>query len=207
MKVYLLRHGETEWNALRKWQGSTDIELNDVGIKQAERAALSFENCKVKALYSSNLVRAKKTAEVINDIAFNGELVLHIEEDLAEIKLGHWEGLTYDEVSEKHSDDFKRWSLNHTEVIGYGVENFYDLQQRAFNIFNKICTENSDDILIVSHGAWIRALICKLLHIPLESKMHFEIENTSITTIEVIQNGAENNYIIKTLNDVKHVKE
>ncbi len=208
MKVYLLRHGQTDWNVAKRWQGSTDIQLNDIGVKQAEEAATRFVDTKISSIYTSHLGRAINTAEVIRNIAFDKSVEINIENDIAEIRLGEWEGLTYSEVEEKYSDDYKRWVINHTEVIGYGVENYNDLQQRAFNVFSKICSENSEDLLIVSHGAWIRALVCKILCIPLEHRDNFEIENTSITIIEVIkdeENRTANKFILKTLNDTNHV--
>ncbi len=205
MKVYLLRHGQTDWNAVKRWQGNTDIELNNIGIKQAECVAERFVDTNIGAIYASNLSRAKTTAEVIKNRANKKNIELVIENDLSEIKLGDWEGLTYGEVSEKYPDEYKRWSTNHAEVIGYGVENYHDLQQRAFNVFDKICSDNTEDILIVSHGAWIKALICKILNIPLEYKKNFEIENTSITTIEVSKTDGVNKFLVLTLNDVNHV--
>ncbi len=201
MKVYLLRHGQTDWNVAKRWQGNTNIELNSTGIKQAECVAKRFENKEVSAIYASNLDRAKTTAETIRKLAYNNEVELFTENDIGEIKLGDWEGLTYEEVSEQYKDEYERWTYNHKEVVGYGVENYHDLQQRAFNVLTKICNESTGDILIVSHGAWIKALVCKILNIPLEHKKSFEVENTSITTIEV--NG--DNYIIKTLNDTNHI--
>ncbi len=201
MKVYLLRHGQTEWNVMKKWQGNTDIELNSMGISQAENVAKRFENRKVSKIYASNLSRAKKTAEVIREKAFNNEVEFFIENDLAEIKLGEWEGLTYEDVSTKFEEHYKKWSTSEDVEVGFGVENYYQLQQRAFNIFTKICSENSEDILIVSHGAWIKALVCKILNLPLEHKNKFEIGNTSITTIEVTEKG----FFIKTLNDTDHI--
>ncbi len=205
MKVYLLRHGETDWNSVKRWQGNTDIGLNHIGIKQAEEVAKRFVNTNIGVVYASNLSRAKTTAEVIVDKAFNNKINLFIENDLAEIKLGEWEGLTYDEVATRYTDDFRRWSTNHSENIGFGVENYHDLQQRAFNIFTKICDDNSEDILIVSHGAWIKALVCKLLFIPLEHKMSFEVGNTGVTIIEVIKVEPSNKFIINTLNDTNHI--
>ncbi len=202
MKVYILRHGQTDWNVAKKWQGNTDIELNATGLNQAECVAKRFENKKVGAIYTSNLSRAKTTAETIRKIAYNNEVELFIENDIGEIKLGEWEGLTYEEVSEKYKDEYELWTYKHTENVGHGVENYYDVQQRAFNVLTKICNENTDDILIVSHGAWIKALVCKILNIPLEHKMTFEIGNTSITTIEFVKG----NYIVKTLNDTNHIE-
>ncbi len=199
MKIYLVRHGETDWNLQKRWQGTTDIELNETGIAQAEKLAKRFDEYNIDAIYCSPLGRAKKTAEVVQQ---NKNLPLFVKEDLKEVILGEWEGSTFEEVVSKYKKEFELWEGNHKEQIGFGVENYYDLQQRAFNVLQEICDEAKGDVLVVTHGAWIRALVCKIMCIPLEHRLYFDVDNTSITTVEY----KKSKFSIKTLNDAIHIE-
>ncbi len=198
MKIFLLRHGETDWNIEKRWQGSKDIELNQNGILQAENASKRLEKYKIDAIYTSPLLRAKKTAEVINE---NRNVPIYVKEDIKEISFGEWEGLTYHEVLSGYKKAFDTWDKDASCDVGYGVENYLSLQNRAFKVFQEICEESNGNILIVSHGAWIMALVCKILHIPLEHRLSFQVGNTSITTIEY----EDSQFTMKTLNDVSHI--
>lgn len=96
MKLFLIRHGQTDWNLKEKIQGSCDIELNDAGIKQAEELSskVSKEGYKFSKIYSSPQRRAVKTAEILSQATNVNFIIL---EGLEEINLGEWEGLSWAE--------------------------------------------------------------------------------------------------------------
>lgn len=200
MKLYIVRHGETQWNKMQRWQGSVDIPLNDRGIEQASLVAERLKNNGIKKIYSSPLVRAASTAKKIQE-QLNVELFYN--DGLKEISVGEWEGLTTEEILEKYKDLFLKWETIPTEEIGLGIENYTQLQLRAFNTIKEICDKENDDIAIVSHGAWIRSLICKFLNIPLNNRMGFEILNTGITIVDY--NKDNNVFKVITLNDANHI--
>ena len=102
MKIYITRHGQTEWNALGKLQGRKDIELNEVGRKQAEMTRDKLKNEKVDLIISSSLKRAKQTAEIINK-EFNVDILE--DERLVERGYGDFEGITKIELKEMKKKD------------------------------------------------------------------------------------------------------
>lgn len=197
MRIYILRHGQTDWNVARRWQGNQNTSLNKSGIKQAETVVNKILTYNISKIYSSPLNRARETAEIVRN---KGNIKVDIEfvDGLKEVKLGDWEGLGYDEVEIKFKEDYKKWIKSNKEEIGHSVENFFDLQERSYKAFLDICENNEENVLLVGHGTWIRALMCKLLHIPLEHRNCFDIDNVSITTIEY-ENGK---ILVRTLNEL-----
>lgn len=115
--LLLIRHGETEWNALGKFQGCTDIELSEEGIKQAQILKNRL-NGEFDWIYASPLSRAFKTANILASIT-NKEVI--IEPEIREINFGEWEGLTVKQISEKYPDVFKAWRTDKKKVI-FAVE-------------------------------------------------------------------------------------
>lgn len=199
MKIYIIRHGETDWNVKKMWQGTTDIPLNEKGVLQANQVAKRLENVNFERIFSSPLIRAKATAEAVGKIK---NLDVCVKRDLREVELGEWEGLTHTEVVSKYPDTFTVWEKGlDTGEIGFGIENFNDLQERAYKVLLEICEEAKGDTLIVSHGAWIIGLVCKILHISLEYRKDVPVGNTGITIIEY----SNSKFLVKTLNDVAHI--
>ncbi len=146
MKIYIVRHGKTEWNVLGKMQGSTDIPLNEIGLKQAEMLKEKLEG-KFDLCFSSPLERAVVTAKIIS-----GKDPI-IDDRLIERKMGQFEGksnILYD--SKKYWD----YKANHGDN---GVEPVQDLFKRVKSFIEELKQKYSDKtILIVSHGATVRAL-------------------------------------------------
>ncbi len=130
MKLYLTRHGETDWNLAARIQGSTDIELNATGIRQAEElaAALIREQIHPLKIYSSPLKRAEKTAQVLSD-ALN--VPVEVLSGLTEINFGSWEGLTWDEVREHYEEDYLRWRKERRYERPTQGESYQELLERV----------------------------------------------------------------------------
>ena len=99
MKFYLLRHGQTKWNIEGKIQGKTDVLLNEDGMEQAGFLAKAMEHCEARALFSSPLLRAKQTAEIV---AGKMGLPVTVLPELKEVDFGLWEGCTWKEIEEKY---------------------------------------------------------------------------------------------------------
>jgi probable phosphoglycerate mutase len=183
MKLFLIRHGQTDWNIRGKIQGSCDIELNDAGIKQAEELGeyLSNKEFKFTKIFTSPLKRAMKTAEILSKRtntlyeAING---------LEEINLGEWEGLTWAEVQEKYPTEYKEWYQNRRYTRPPQGESYQDMLQRVLSSVHKIKTENMDEVVIVTHSAVIMCLQCHLYNTPLEEMSKFKTDNTSITVVD-----------------------
>jgi len=202
MKIYLVRHGQTAWNVAERWQGVTDIPLDKAGVAQAAKLSRKMAQYPIQAIYSSPLQRAAVTAQAV---AEKLNLSITYDKNLEEIRLGEWEGFTSAEIMEKHAEKFAIWENSHEGPIGLGVESNYDIQQRAWATFDAICQKEMSDTLIVTHGAWINRLLCKILHIPLQHRMGFRMSNVGISIINCEKENNLRKYTVLTFNDDSHL--
>lgn len=152
MNIYLVRHGETNWNQEEKLQGHTDIPLNQNGRLQINHAAEGFASLHVDIdfIISSPLLRAYESAEIFAEkLSYEKDKIL-TEPLLIERCFGVGEGLTSAERKEKYPDD-----------IYPGMESFKDLIERAHSVFEKIVKtcKDSNHIMIVAHGAILYAIL------------------------------------------------
>lgn len=152
MNIYVVRHGQTEWNVLKKMQGAADIPLNDKGLEQAEQTKQNLEKIKFDIIFCSPLIRAKQTANIINK---DRKLDIIFDERLKERNYGEFEG-TY--KSSFNYNDF--WAF--TKNLNYiEAENIQDFFGRVYDFLDYIKTNYSDKkILIVCHGGVIKAIEC-----------------------------------------------
>ena len=162
MNIYLLRHGETDWNKDGRIQGHTDIPLNQKGRIQVGQAAevladLPFD---MDSIYSSPLIRAYESAEIAADRLLYNKKKIIVEPMLIERCFGEAEGLTAAEREAR----FPNYQYADTGYYFPGIESYKDLLKRARTVFEKIvdsCKED-ENILIVSHGALLFAMIATL---------------------------------------------
>lgn len=198
--IYLVRHGETNWNRLKMWQGNSDIPLNEFGWRQAEATARVFENCVIDAVYSSPLSRAYETAEII---ANSLNLELTVIDNLREGKIELWNGKKTEEVLSKFKNEFEKWQTDPYAEIN-GLESLAEVQLRAVKTFKKIVTRHREDsnIVIVTHALWLKTLICWLLKMPVTENKRFKIDNASIN--KVMFDGKE--FYLVSLNETWHLK-
>ena len=155
MKVYVIRHGQTDWNLAQKTQGKTDIELNQTGIEQAQKPKVEINKYNIDLIYCSPLKRAKKTAEIVNE---DKKCNIIYEKALEERGFGDFEGKTKDEIKEMIDDweTIHDYKLNSTER---NIEPIKDVCNRVWNFLDEIKTkEAGKDILIISHAGICRAI-------------------------------------------------
>lgn len=183
MKLYFIRHGQTDWNLLKKIQGSYDSELNMTGIAQAEELSkrISELNYKFSKIYSSKQKRALKTAQILSETI----KVEYIPIDgLEEVKLGEWEGLTWDEVKERFPCEYQEWYSYRRYTRPPKGESYQDMLVRVLEVIHRIINEEHDNVAIVTHSAVIMCLQCYLTDTPYEELMKFNINNSSIIELE-----------------------
>ncbi len=148
-RLLVLRHGQTEWNALHRWQGHADIALDDVGSRQAVEAAEVLGT--FDAVWASDLQRARSTAEIIAEAIGIGPVL--IDARLRETHVGPWEGLTQQEVER----DWPGFLAARRRPDGF--ESYDDAAQRMRDALTDIAHNNpGGEVLIISHGGVIRAL-------------------------------------------------
>ena len=152
-RLLLVRHGETDWNVTRRWQGHSDTPLNEVGRDQARRLAAELDG--VDVVYSSDLARARETAEILAD-AVGAEV--QVDPRLRERGFGAWEGLTMDEIEERHADEHRAW-LAGTGLGAADAEPLDAFAARLAEFVEDVLHRHPDEaVLIVSHGGAIRAV-------------------------------------------------
>lgn len=174
---FMLRHGETEWNKENRFQGSTDIPLNETGIAQAKRAAEALKKAKIDLVIASPLSRAKQTAEIIAKEC-GAELVF--EDDLRERSFGEWEGMDHDEV--KKTGAFTQ-HLNPDFQMPNG-ESWSAVAERVWKVFEKYHgTHAHKNVAIVGHGGTMRIFQYKLKNIPIQQSIF--IKNADIWEMEL----------------------
>ncbi|WP_035100209.1 histidine phosphatase family protein [Aneurinibacillus terranovensis] len=154
--IYLIRHGETDWNVQRRVQGHSDIPLNKRGIEQANRLAKHLKGESIDYICSSDLERAYHTAEII---ANETGLSVHKYMDLRERNYGVWEGKDYETIRSVFADVAPQNPSNERLLI----ESFSELQERGMNCIQTILQANeAKHIVLVSHGGMINALLHKM---------------------------------------------
>ena len=159
-KLLLLRHGRTAWNADRRFQGQADPPLDDVGRVQAYEASAMVAAMKPDLLVSSDLQRALQTAE---QVAVPCGLPVRVEPRLRERGLGHWEGLTRDEVAARYPDEIADWAAGR-DVSRRGGETREQVAERACAAFAEL--PHVPVTVIVTHSATAMALCNALLGLP-----------------------------------------
>lgn len=203
-RLYLVRHGETEWNKFSKIQGRTDTELSDAGIAQAKLLAGRLAGENIDFIYSSSLKRALKTAEIVAEYK-RCEIVKS--DDYHEICLGPWEGLTINEIKEKYSEHFRAYKEDPANFKLPGAETFMDLTERTYNaILDIVERHKGSNILVVSHGTAIKAAIIRILGIDIINYTKFRVDNASISVID-LRDDRSDTPVVVCLNDTSHLKE
>lgn len=197
--VYLVRHGETDYNKVFRFMGRKDIPLNKKGISEAKKLKDYFRNKPIDCLYSSPLKRAMKTANIINQFH---ELKIKKAPGLREINFGKWEGLNYKSITKSSGKLFAEWITNPMAVNIPGGENMKKFAKRAVKAFKKIVKLNKGKtILIVTHGGTMRAIMIEIFGV----KKDFIKLAHNPGCIDLVELG-EKSFKIKFINYTKHLK-
>jgi probable phosphoglycerate mutase len=162
--VLVWRHGQTAWNAQRRFQGQLDISLDDLGREQAARAAALLVGFAPSAIVSSDLVRARETAQALADVT---GLPIATDPRLREIDVGVWQGLTFDEVSERFPIEAAAWRDGGDGRRG-GGESLVEVGARAVAAVDDALLDLADGrtLVVVTHGAAGRAIVASMIGLP-----------------------------------------
>jgi broad specificity phosphatase PhoE len=182
VQIFLVRHGATDWNLQGRCQGATDLELNDIGIRQAEQIAAALANETIDGIYSSNLKRAQQTAYFIS---LNHRLPVQIEKDVRELDHGELEGLTFAEINENYSQFIQQWRIEPAEIRVPGGEKLVDVAHRAWNGLNRIVRRHAaeETVVVVSHNFPILGIICRITGTHLNDYRTFHLDPCGMTRL------------------------
>ncbi len=201
MRLMLIRHGETDWNATLRYQGHANIPLNEQGRAQAQKAGARLAHYRAAAIYTSDILRAAETAEIVG--AATG-LTPEPMPNLREIDVGQWEGLTPEELYRRFPEHMAAFDRDPARTVRLGGESYAQLQERALIALNDIHAAYPGDelVLAVSHGGTIRALLCHIIGLDLAHFGRLWLDNGSFTEL---RHGAHGWRLVR-LNDVAHME-
>lgn len=183
-RILLIRHGITDYNREGRIQGQLDVPLSDLGRCQVRELAERLKPGKIQAVHSSDLSRAKETAEIITRA-----ITLKVDSyrpDLREICFGRWQGYTMAEVAELYPDELARWRADRTYSAPHGGESFAQLAERGWQAVQAIAAAHpGQTVAVVAHGALIKAVLCKARGIDLRDRSRLVVDNASVTAIKL----------------------
>ncbi len=178
--LYIMRHGKTEWNALHKLQGRTDIPLNEEGKRMARQACEKYKELNIDVCYCSPLVRALETAQIVLK---NRKIPIIEDKRLSEMSFGEYEGIENSlAIPDCPINVIFNQPEKYIESVG-GAETFEQLFARTGSFLKEIVEpqiQAGKDILIVGHGAMNSSIICQVKKIPIEEFWSAGIEQCKI---------------------------
>ncbi len=186
--LYLIRHGRTEADGVKRYKGSIDVPLAREGEEEIGRAAkfiragLEAAGRKMDALYCSSLIRARRSAEIIC-----GDLGLEPVEvpEFRERHFGQWEGMTFDEIEARWPGTFKAWASDPLRHSPVGGESSVEVGRRANEALDRILERHDGGtIAVVAHGGVNRVILCRLLGVSLENMFRMEQDHGCVNIIE-----------------------
>lgn len=154
-KLYFVRHGQTDYNKENRFQGVSDIPLNDIGKKQAQKVALELKNVNFEAIYYSPLIRAKETAEAVRQ--FHKQTNFFEAPEIIERDFGVYEGMK----SIKSPPDYGLWDYNLEAAVLKGGESMEDMKKRIYPFLNNLFKKHPNtNVCLVCHGG-VGFMICQ----------------------------------------------
>ena len=188
-KLYLTRHGETEWNEKGIMQGWGNSPLTDLGRKQAEWLGNRMKDLHIDVIYSSPIGRAYDTAKIVRG---ERDILFKTHDGLKEIKIGSWEGLNQEEMKSMGEENYYNFRNVPSKYIPTGDgENFYEVKDRAFKSINEILEkEKGKTILVVTHTITLKSYLCELEKRDIDTLWDPPfIKQTSLTEINFTEDG------------------
>ncbi|MCL2767421.1 MAG: histidine phosphatase family protein [Synergistaceae bacterium] len=195
-KLLLIRHGKTEWNNEARFQGSTDIPLNDQGYQQALKTAARLKSWQGAPIYSSPLKRAMQTAEAIS----GGKPVIPLE-GLTEMNFGDWEGERVADIMKKDIKALAKWHCDGFFSTPENAETWEQIYNRVSQAVEVCLGGESERVMIVAHGGILRAVMINLMNLDPHTAWRLAVYNCSISGIDVCPKV--NNLVF--LNDTLHL--
>ena len=186
MRLLLARHGQTEWNAGRRFQGASDVGLSDLGRRQAAALGRAIRARALAAVYTSPLRRAVETTELALG---SRDVPVTVLPELIELGLGEWEGCTVEEIRRRDGDPYRRWIEAPLDCPPPGSESLSDLSARVRRAVDGIHAAHGNgggderEVLVVAHGGVISAYACHLLGLSLNRLWRLRVDNASLTTV------------------------
>jgi len=183
MRLIIVRHGESEWNKIGRYQGQEDAALSDLGQRQAQALGGRLQREKIDAIYTSPLRRAADTARAIAE--YHADVPFHTEDALLEIHHGDWQGLYSKDVKAQYGAELREWQLYPTRSQMPNGESFSNILKRVVDFKERLEAEYGDQTLLVStHDVVVKILVADALGINMDRINRLWITNASVSVIE-----------------------
>ena len=199
-RLCIVRHGETAWNAEHRVQGQLDVPLNSIGQAQAQAASKVLSLEKFDAIYSSDLTRARQTADPAAHLL---SLKINIDKELRERHYGIFERLTYAEVKVRFPEDYARFAARDPEYAFRTGESLKDFYARSIAVLSRIAAgHEGQSVLVFTHGGVLDMLYRDITGLSMSAERDFGIPNAGLNRIEVTPEGRK----IRIWADVAHLE-
>lgn len=180
--LWLVRHGQTDWNVEGRYQGQADPPLNRIGLAEAEQAARKLAGEPLRAIYSSDLLRARQTAALI---AQASGAPLRLEPRLREVNLGAWEGMLFDQIRANYPRELREREQNPLNSRPPGGETVEEVWQRARAVVSEISRRHAgEQVALVSHGLTLGTLLAYVIERDPAQAFRYIPDNGLVRCIE-----------------------
>jgi alpha-ribazole phosphatase len=199
-KIILIRHGEVTWNKQACYAGWTDLELTEKGVAQARAVAERLRSEPLDAVYCSDLLRARVSAEII---AEPHGLTPIVDSDLRELNYGQWEGVAETDLPIKYPELYKTWTANPAETSTPDGESFSQLLSRVSRAMGRIMEDYPDGtVAVVAHKSANRVMLCHWMGVDINLYKRMGQDNVAINTVLFTPERVQ----IENINDTCHLK-
>lgn len=183
MRLFLVRHGESEWNRIHRYQGQLDTNLTELGLQQAELLGTRLSSETVDCIYTSPLQRCSLTARAI--AAHHPQAPLIEDRAIIEIDHGEWQGLSAEEVNSRYGAGLAEWRRFPTRSQMPGGESFSNVLKRSLDFRDRLLAERGDQAIAVStHDVIVKILIADALGMAMDRINRIWIGNASISIVD-----------------------
>jgi len=199
-EIYLIRHGQTDWNREEIFRGRADRPLSEVGNWEAGAISRALAQVAIKFIYSSPLTRAQETARPIASAHGLKGIPLA---GIIDIDYGDWQGRSHDQVKEQYPELYRKWQDHPEQVKFPGGESLSMVQERAMSAFKKVIAGHPEQSgVVVSHRVVNKVLLCALLGLDNSHFWEIKQDTGAINTIRCDSKST----VIQVLNDTCHLK-
>lgn len=181
-EIYLVRHGQTEWNLEKRYQGAGDSPLTALGIKQAKALCKHIKDIHFDTIYCSPRGRAQETAKIIKG---SRSIEIITVDDFQEINVGRYEGKLYEEMKNENPELYHGFWESPDQFLPENGESFADVGNRTYPALLKIVEKHPGErILVVSHAVAIKSILNKITGLPLNRFWENKLFQTSLSIVE-----------------------
>jgi broad specificity phosphatase PhoE len=198
--ILLIRHAQTDWNSAYRFQGHSDVPLNEEGRATIPPVIAELARWSPRRIYTSDLGRASEMAE-----AAGAELGVEVipDQGLRECNYGSWEGLTLDEVRERYGEELERWQQDEAGMARGSGESLNEMRDRSWATLESLADRHTGHtIAAFTHSGPIRAAVCRLFDLSMGDRYRFQIDNASITALRKTSAGR---WQLMLLNQTRHL--